>query len=122
MSALTEIQRRALSSWGARNLRIRRIVLFGSRVKGTHGQDSDLDIAVEIESGEDSNATLATWMRFFDEWNTELNSVLPFRVDLQWRDCFGTTRVIEQGILEASELVYERPANNSFHRTAYGVR
>ena len=108
MSALTDMQRRALISWASLNPRVLRVIIFGSRVKGTHSQDSDLDIAVEIESGEDSDATLATWMRFSAEWRTELSSMLPFRIDLQWRDSFGETRVIEKGISEASELVYER--------------
>ena len=108
MSAITDVQHRALSSWAARNPRVLRVVLFGSRVKGTHRLDSDLDIAVELEPGEDSDAILATWIHHCDDWKTEMSSIVPFDVDLHWRDIFGTTGVVDQGINEASEVVYDR--------------
>lgn len=108
MRFLTEVQRRALASWAARNPAIRRVVLFGSRVKRTHRADSDLDIAIELEPCEDPNATLANWMHLSTGWTVEVSEVVPFKVDLQWLDTFGTTKVIERAIEEASETVYVR--------------
>ena len=108
MSTLTDLQRRRLTSWAARNPQIRRVVLFGSRVKGTHRANSDLDIAIELEAGEDSNATLANWMQFSNVWKREVSAIVPFEVDLQWLDRYGATSVIEQGVKEANEVVYAR--------------
>lgn len=108
MSAITEVERNALRAWAARKPRIRRVSLFGSRVKGTHRADSDLDIAIELEPGEDSNATLTVWMHESDAWKEELAALFLFPIDLQWHDPFGTTEIINRGTSEACETVYER--------------
>ena len=107
MGAVTTEQRGALVNWASRKPKIRRVMLFGSRVKGTHREESDLDIAVELEPGEDSNATLAVWMDVSEPWKAELESFLPFPIDLQWRDVDGTTTYIDQGLSDACEPIYE---------------
>ncbi len=108
MGAVTASQLDSLVQWASGKPRIRRVTLFGNRVKGTYREDSDLDIAVELEPGDDSNATLAVWMHFSDMWKKELESFLPFPVDLQWRDVDGTTTYIDKGLSDACEPIYEK--------------
>src|SRR5438105_638499 len=52
----------ALGRWASRHPQIKRVYLFGSRVRGDHHRDSDLDIAVELDENLDESGGLATWM------------------------------------------------------------
>ena len=57
--------------------------VFGSRARGDHKPDSDLDIAVRLkpEDGED----IADWCENAKQWKTQLNSILGGypKIDLQ---------------------------------------
>lgn len=61
--------------WASQKAEIRWVRLFGSRVKGTHRADSDLDVAIEFKAPDVSGRTLA-WMDFGKEWQRELSELL----------------------------------------------
>jgi len=98
----------AIARWAAQNPRIRRVWAYGSRAKGTHRPDSDIDLAVELEPVADSEEALAVWMGHAGSWRWQLQSRISPKVDLEWFDPDGTTRAIAAALDEAKVLIYER--------------
>ena len=61
-----------LNNWAASKILINRVWVFGSRAKGTHKPDSDLDIAIELDinhlSHGDSSGGWGTFMHESKTW------------------------------------------------------
>ena len=76
-----------LSEWAAKNPLVARLWVFGSRARGDHRDDSDLDIAIELDltaaDGVDESGGFATWSFETDGWEEELANLLPFTIDLE---------------------------------------
>jgi predicted nucleotidyltransferase len=108
---LTEMQA-LLSTWAAERPLVNRLWLFGSRVRGDHRPDSDVDVAVELDmsvaKGVDESGGMATWAFDTKLWKPELELLLLKVVDLQ-RCKAGETKIIQAGLDETSILVYEKP-------------
>ncbi len=88
-------------------LRPRRIVLFGSRARGTASADSDYDIMVELEtelSGSERDALVAD---LFDDAPPTIEAFVytPEEVD-RWRDDVG---MIMYDIVGEGRVLYSRP-------------
>jgi len=56
------------------NGRLREIILFGSRAKGTHREGSDIDLAVAIDRGraEDLHAWMERYEALFLPWKLDV--------------------------------------------------
>jgi predicted nucleotidyltransferase len=84
-----------------------RIVLFGSRARGDHNQDSDIDLFIEMESNE------PRWLRrkqidqLFPErwWPMDLYILTP-EESQEWGDSLAT---ILPSIKREGTVLYERP-------------
>jgi predicted nucleotidyltransferase len=103
--------RALLSAWGAERPLVSRLWLFGSRVRGDHRPDSDVDVAIELDmsaaKGVDESGGIATWAFDTTPWKPELEGLLSLVVDLQ-RYKVGETNVIQAGLDRSSILVYEK--------------
>ncbi len=96
--------------WASAKPHIAEVFLFGSRVKGDHAADSDLDIALRIDGmGE---TPLTVWMFEGREWAAELDAMLDVRVDLQMVDEGDT--VVLPAVREHGHRIYFR---NSLHKS-----
>lgn len=93
----------------AERLRPRRIVLFGSRARGDHHPDSDIDLFVEMESAlrppERASAIRAAFGLY--PWAMDLVVYTPQEV-ARLRDVFGT---LLYTIEREGKVLYERPAD-----------
>lgn len=99
----------ALRLWAGEKPFIRRVFIFGSRAKGTYGEDSDLDIAIEFDKFENDSNHLATWVTESGAWKQEIEALIPaIKIDLQWQDPSGGTKTIDKGIKDGSIKVYEK--------------
>lgn len=100
-----------LSTWAAEKPLVSRLWLFGSRVRGDHRPDSDVDVAIELDmsavKGVDESGGMATWAFDATPWKPELEGLLSLLVDLQ-RYKAGETNIIQSGIDKSSLLVYEK--------------
>ncbi len=71
----------ALISWAEENQHVTSAYLYGSRVKGTHGGDSDLDVAVRL--GGTAEDPFTTWACEAEVWRQQLARLLPVSVHLE---------------------------------------
>ena len=100
-----------IASWAISKPLVSRVWLFGSRVRGEHTLDSDLDIAVEIDKsaiqGIDYSGGFATWCSMETEWREELTCAIGAKIDLQYyRE--GETPTIQAGLDHSSILIYKK--------------
>lgn len=92
---------------------IRRMWIFGSRYKGTNTDDSDLDIAVEVEWVEGYKLgycadAFSLWAAAAPHFEEELRQCSPWTMDLQqYAGSAGTPR-IHRYLREGSVLLYEK--------------
>jgi predicted nucleotidyltransferase len=100
-----------LSTWAAKTPLVKRLWLFGSRVRGEQREDSDVDVAIELDmtavKGIDESAGMATWAFDTMTWKPELELLLSMVVDLQHYKS-GETNIIQAGLDRSSVLVYEK--------------
>lgn len=90
---------------------VKRVYVFGSRVRGDNRPDSDIDIAVELDSaaflGVDESGGLATWMFETKGWKEELEKLVPLKVQLE-RYHPEQTPTVGKGLARSSQLIYEK--------------
>jgi uncharacterized protein len=98
---------RVVSRWARTKPIVRRAYLFGSRVRGEHRVDSDIDIAVELEPNLDESGGLATWMFEKEKWKEELQGLIPLEIQLE-RYHPEQTPTVGKGIGRSSQIVYEK--------------
>lgn len=107
---LREIER-VLVEWATLIPEIEAVYLFGSRIKGTHDKDSDIDIAIEFDqqaiSGVDDSHGLATWFLNKEKWHSDLQSKILGKVHIEWYHA-EKTRTVFAGLNEASKVVYRK--------------
>jgi uncharacterized protein len=96
-----------LSEWASRVPSISRVWIFGSRIKGTHRHDSDLDVAIEIDRNPAENL-VTSWFFNSKEWEPQIEALIPWELDLQWYDLGGETPHVVEYVDEQSVLVYVR--------------
>ncbi|MDP2026507.1 nucleotidyltransferase family protein [Sulfuriferula sp.] len=104
-SSLTDVAP-VVASWARQQRLVERVYFFGSRVRGDHQPESDLDIAVQLIYPEVDTA-LAHWTFELDAWVSQLSAILPWELDLQLLAPDGTP-TISAGVSRSSVLVYER--------------
>lgn len=95
-----------VAKWTTSKPLVKRAYLFGSRARQDYRPDSDLDIAIELDSQtfqcSDESGGLATWMAETNGWAQELSGLTGFQVQLeQFIDEIQTPR-IARGLQESS--------------------
>jgi predicted nucleotidyltransferase len=73
--------RQAIINWAARSQDIAEVWLYGSRARGDHHEESDIDLAI-VTNGKDVAARQLIWMEA--AWRNGLH--LSNEVDLEWFD------------------------------------
>lgn len=100
-----------LVKWAERTPLVGKLWIFGSRARGDHRPDSDIDIAIELDmtaaQGVDDSGGLATWMFDADGWEDEIEALLPFKVDLE-QFLGSDTPTVQKGLHRSSTLIYEK--------------
>lgn len=102
----------SLATWAGQHPEIMRVVVYGSRARGDHRPDSDLDVAVEIEESKWQESPFTVWMTSAAGWQRELAPRLPWTLDLQWHDRGPETPTVSAKIQRGHFVVYERDRLN----------
>lgn len=93
-----------LKCWAANERLVRRVFIFGSRVRGNYSVSSDLDIAVELPFS-DPNTNLAHFQFEQSRWKAELMKIIGLEVDLQLLEN-SSNSIVRHGVSEDSVLAY----------------
>ena len=73
--------REALDAWARATPEMERLCLFGSRCRGDHRADSDLDLAVEVSDLTETER-LGNAIRLLGNWRVTISSRIPVFVHL----------------------------------------
>ena len=96
----------AIVSWASSQELVRRAYVFGSYAKGTQRSDSDLDVAIELDTVDSD--VLGAFILNLKEWTEELSRLTGYEVDL---DLFHSDEAptVHEYVTEApSVIVYEK--------------
>ena len=99
-----------VAGWAALQPIVTRTHLYGSRVRGSHTSDSDLDVAIEIVQMPGDNSVLDTWIAQKAHLAGSLAKLLPVKLDLEWYGGATETPTIHRSLSEGAIVVYERVA------------
>lgn len=76
-----------IALWAEQRLLMKRVWLFGSRVREDFRPDSDLDVAIELdvtaEDESDQSGNMALWMFDKNGWREELQALSPYEIHLE---------------------------------------
>lgn len=104
---LTRSQLAALQGWAENNTRLLSMIVFGSRARGDHCIDSDLDVSIMLSEEPDETAGWV-WYRHHEQWNSELSDLLELEVRLV-RPTDEDDGGIAEGLIKDGVLVYTTP-------------
>jgi predicted nucleotidyltransferase len=96
-----------LAVWANDKPKIAEVWLFGSRVRGDHHDESDLDIAL-VMAGEGQDVRYNDWFWAADDWKEELKLLLPVPIDLQLGDEDISTSIVGPAIRREGVRVFSR--------------
>ena len=92
-----------IRAWARAHSQVGRLWLFGSRVKGSHRPDSDLDIAVGVAALLETDEEQERFRAMLDTGSSELSVICGLRVSLQ----AVATPGVDKGVEECGVLIYE---------------
>lgn len=95
-----------LRVWASAKPFVRRMWIYGSRAKGTSTAESDLDVALQIDSVGNDETSYTSFVYEAKGWRSELQLCLPYELHLKWYD--STNAPVRDGVDSAGILVYER--------------
>lgn len=101
----------SIRRWALQEPEVVRVWLFGSRAKGTHRIDSDVDLAVEILGWDSSDAatranTVGSWELSRSEWQASLSKLTSLTIDLQRIATHGG--IVMRAVTDAGVILYTR--------------
>ena len=96
----------SIATWAATEPLVTRAYIFGSRLKGTHRVDSDLDVAIEMKRSPGDETVRATWICEANRMKESIKSFVPYVVDLQHYNGEETPH-IHTYLNEASTVIYD---------------
>tara|TARA_R110001606_G_scaffold54703_1_gene133972 strand:- start:1279 stop:1608 length:330 start_codon:yes stop_codon:yes gene_type:complete len=108
MIGITDEDKEKIIAWASERRAVRRVYLFGSRARGNHRPDSDVDLAIEM-LGKNLEARYGSWMFWDDENKKGRRLILPYPVQLEWYDPEDVTlEIVGPAVRTDGILVYER--------------
>lgn len=109
---ISENDRQNIVDWAGSRAEIRRVWLYGSRARGDHRADSDIDLAIEFET-DDPNEATAIWIHWKKEFFRYPTLIVEPKLHLQphhpgWEDDRVGSGVEKDGILLYSSVPGEQ--------------
>ena len=102
-----ESELKIIKRWAENHPLVKKAYFYGSRFKGNYGENSDIDIAIELNLGHNDKKPMDTWFGESADMKTELQSVLRYQLDLQWYVNESETPDMHAYLNEASIVIYE---------------
>ncbi len=105
MDGVNELWIQTIIVWANQEPLIEAVYIYGSRARGSHRQNSDLDVAV-IVGGSDDEERLANALSEDRRWVAALQSRLPVKLHFEW--AIGHDGIVATAIRDHGCLVYDR--------------
>ena len=99
--------KRIITDWASKEPLVKKVYIFGSRATNDYGEDSDIDVAVEIHRLPGEESITAAWMDVVKGYREQLSKLLPYPLHLHSLD--GDSPIILDGTYRNGILVYEEP-------------
>jgi len=99
--------KRIMADWASKEPLVKKVYVFRSRATNDDGEDSDIDVAVEIHRLPGEESITAAWMDVAKEYREQLSKLLPYSLHLHSLD--GDSPIILDGAYRNGILVYEEP-------------
>lgn len=96
-----------VAKWSSKQPLIRKVYLFGSRVRGTHKTSSDLDVAVEIFTMQGDSCPFTTWTCEVQRFKASIAGIVPVIIDLNWYGGPEKTPLIHAALEASSVVIYD---------------
>jgi predicted nucleotidyltransferase len=96
-----------IAHWARTKREISEVWVFGSRVRGDHREGSDLDVAV-VMLGEDEGTRFGNWIALAEEWEEELQEIIPVPIDLDIGDADIATKVVAPALKREGVRIFSR--------------
>lgn len=109
---VTEGDLATIREWAARHPEIVAVYLYGSRARGDHRPDSDIDLAI-VMGGDDPYSRWFFWIEAFEE---APDLTLEHPVDLQWYAGGAGLERVGPGVERDGVLLYCAGEANGAHR------
>nr|WP_254446863.1 nucleotidyltransferase domain-containing protein [Ruegeria sp. HKCCD8929] len=104
---LSDQDKQEITRWAERQPIIRRVILFGSRARGTQHANSDFDLAIQVFPSSPHHLAQLANMDWKDRRIGELEKTLQNKVHLEWyAPCAGLA--IERSIKDEGVTVFFR--------------
>jgi predicted nucleotidyltransferase len=100
MTPLLDLDRTKIVEWAGRHRSIERVYLFGSRARGDHHPDSDIDLAVEMD--------LDAWFEWHPRYEKAPDLQLSHPVQLEWYQPSAGLKWVDDGVAKDGILIYQR--------------
>lgn len=97
----------AVATWASTQPLVRKAYLFGSRVRGTHQPESDLDVAVELLTLPGDSNPFTTWIGEAQRLKASIAGIVPVNIDLNWYGGEVETPRIHKALEQSSFVVYD---------------
>jgi predicted nucleotidyltransferase len=96
---LSEEDRAKIVSWAETHPEIQRVWLYGSRARGNNQEDSDIDLAIEMDFVE--------WFEWYSKFEENCDLLLSHKVDLEWYAEEADLKYVGEGVRRDGVLLYE---------------
>ena len=101
----------SIREWAHSWPNVTRVFIFGSRARGDHRADSDLDIAVEVAPGPGDGSPDATWTFDSEPHVARLKSALThldYDIDVHSVNFSANEERVAPGVLTDGKLIFKR--------------
>jgi uncharacterized protein len=103
-----EAAKNLLTEWAKSKPCITKMWLYGSRIKGTYLDDSDLDIAIEFHFDDGNESFLSQMIHALHKYRKGLKSLLNVTPHLEYYGGAEETPHIHRYITTESRLIYTK--------------
>jgi predicted nucleotidyltransferase len=108
MKGLLEEDRLKIAQWAERHPEIKRVYLYGSRARGDHHPDSDIDLAIEVIA--DQEDSLGSWMQWIQGCRNSPDLVLSAQPHLERYEKGAELKIVGPAVEVDGVLLFERLA------------
>lgn len=106
LRGLLEADKVAILKWAEKHSEIARVYLYGSRARGDHRPDSDIDLAIEVIAQRGDANSFATWMY----WHAAYKEAPDLHLSAKAHPLWIGWEEVAQGVENDGKLLFQRQA------------